>query len=96
MSYYQEQYSDQLLIKNQIAQAELQELAFRVKAYESMLSQAQVNAVNEEVRIRQLLQAYPPTVPAAREALEQLHEDEHEPTCECTLRAQHESALASI
>lgn len=87
---------DRIWLQHQDALATIKDLSFKVKAYEKMLSEANITAVKEELRIRQLLEAYPPTVGPAREALEQLHEQEHQPSCECTLRAQHESALASV
>lgn len=85
--YYLEQQNDQLYLENQSSSAKIRELEFKVSAYEKLLAQHKVSAVAEELRIRQLLDYYPPTVPAAFKSLSELHDTTHRKNCACVERA---------
>lgn len=78
---------DRLWSQHQYTEETIKELSFKVKAYEKMLSKANVTAVKEELRIRQLLEAYPPLVHDAYERLQEVHEAHHDDNCVCVDRA---------
>lgn len=79
---------DQEYLRNKALSKKLREMRFMLRAYEKMLTDKQITEVQEELRIRRILEAYPAEVPEAMQKLKQVHTQQHKKTCKCLKRAQ--------